>query len=350
MFYPAVGEMQGGYGWGEDLEAEELADVLRSAMREEYADSSDEAMGDALGNILDSMTPAEGFNFMSALNQIGKSASRLASDPTFVQVMRTAAPIAGGALGTAIGGPLGTALGSQLGTLAASALPARPPVAVAPAAPPPVAVGPATPPPVAAAPPPVAVAPAVPPPVAAVPPPAAAVPPPAAAAPRPVAATSAAAEPAPSSAPPPAVAPTAAAQPAAIALASGAEAMPAPEVLSVSKPASPVAGGSAAAAQALVLCQHGDVLQGLLAAALGLGGCQQVSGVPVAQLLNLFSEVLGQAAADADELLYLRQQANAPETVLEDAPEDSVRLLYTDLIGADNLELAEAAEWDGLYR
>ena len=141
MFYPAVGEMQGGYGWGEDLEAEELADVLRSAMREEYADSSDEAMGDALGNILDSMTPAEGFNFMSALNQIGKSASRLASDPTFVQVMRTAAPIAGGALGTAIGGPLGTALGSQLGTLAASALPARPPVAVAPAAPPPVAVG-----------------------------------------------------------------------------------------------------------------------------------------------------------------------------------------------------------------
>jgi hypothetical protein len=340
MFYPAVGEMQGGYGWGEDLEAEELADVLRSAMREEYADSSDEAMGDALGNILDSMTPAEEFNFMSALNQIGNSASRLASDPTFVQVMRTAAPIAGGALGTAIGGPLGTALGSQLGTLAASALPARPPVAVAPAVPPPVA----------AAPPPVAVAPAVPPPAAAVPPPAAAAPPPAAAAPRPVAATSAAAEPAPSSAPPPAVAPTAAAQPAAIALASGAEAMPAPEVLSVSKPASPVAGGSAAAAQALVLCQHGDVLQGLLAAALGLGGCQQVSGVPVAQLLNLFSEVLGQAAADADELLYLRQQANAPETVLEDAPEDSVRLLYTDLIGADNLELAEAAEWDGLYR
>lgn len=317
MFYPAVGEMPGEYGWGEDSEAEELADVLRSTMREEYADASDEEMGDALENVLDSMTPAEAFNFGSALNQIGKSASRLASDPAFAQVVRTAAPIAGGALGTAIGGPLGTAVGSRLGTLAASALPAR------------------------AAPRPVAAAPAAPPPVAAPPPPAAAAPP---------AAVPAAAEPAPSAAPPPGIPPTAAAQPGAAALAPGAMAVPTPEIRPAPKPASPVAGGSAAAAQALVLCQHGDMLRGLLAAALGMGGCQQVSGVPVARLINLFSQVLGQAAADADELMYLRQQADAPETVLEDAPADSVRSLYTDLIGADNLELAEAAEWDGLDR
>jgi hypothetical protein len=314
MFYPAVGEMPGEYGWDEDLEAGELADVLRSTMREEYADASDEEMGDALESILDSMTPAEAFNFGSALNQIGKSASRLASDPAFVQVVRTAAPIAGGAVGTAIGGPLGTALGSRLGTLAASALPAR----------------------------------AAPPPVAAAPSPAAAAPPPAAAAP--AAAVPAAAVPAPSAAAPPGIPPTAAAQPGAAALAPGSAAMPTLEIAPVPKPASPVAAGSAAAAQALVLCQHGDMLRGLLAAALGLGGCQQVSGVPVAQLINLFSQVLGQAAADADELMYLRQQADAPETVLEDAPAGSVRSLYTDLLGADNAELAEAAEWDGLDR
>jgi hypothetical protein len=171
MFYPAVGEMQGEYSWGEDQEAGELADVLRSTMREEYADASDEEIGDALESILDSMTPAEAFNFGSTLNQIGKSASRLASDPAFVQVVRTAAPIASGAAGTAIGGPLGTALGSRLGTLAASTLPAP-------------------------------------------------------------------------------------------------------------NPASPVAEGSAAAAQALVLCQHGDVLRGLLAAADPLARAGQLRSGP----------------------------------------------------------------------
>ena len=46
--------------------------------------------------------------------------------------------------------------------------------------------------------------------------------------------------------------------------------------------------------------------------------------------------------------MYLGQQADAAESVLEDAPAGSVRSLYTDLLGADNLELAEAAEWDGL--
>jgi hypothetical protein len=171
MFYPAVGEMQGEYSWGEDQEAGELADVLRSTMREEYADASDEEIGDALESILDSMTPAEAFNFGSTLNQIGKSASRLASDPAFVQVVRTAAPIASGAAGTAIGGPLGTALGSRLGTLAASTLPAP-------------------------------------------------------------------------------------------------------------NPSSPVAEGSAAAAQALVLCQHGDVLRGLLAAADPLARAGQLRSGP----------------------------------------------------------------------
>jgi hypothetical protein len=317
--YPAAGALPGGTSWAETLEAEEFGDVLRSAMREEYADASVEEMGDALVNVLDSMSPAEAFNFSSALDRIGKSASRLTSDPTFIQIARTAAPIAGGALGTMVGGPVGTALGSKLGSLAVSALPAR---AASPSA------GAK---PVAAAPVPG---------TAAMPPPG--MPPPAAAAPGVVASLPGAA-----AMPPPGMPPPAAATPVAAPPEPGAARTPRSEIPLALGPASSVAGGSAAAAQCLVLTQHPDVLCCLLATALGHHGRQQVSGLPVAQLLGMLSQVIGQAAADADELMYLGQQADAAESVLENASASSVLSLYTDLLGADNLELAEAAGWYG---
>src|SRR5690242_10949789 len=141
-------------GWAEALGPGEAADVLRSAMRAEYAGASDQEMSDALESVLESMSPAEAFNFGSALSQIGKSASRLVSDPTFVRIAQTAAPIAGGALGTVIGGPVGAALRSQLGNLAAGALAPRPAPAAAAAVPvvPPAVPSPAPAPPVASAP------------------------------------------------------------------------------------------------------------------------------------------------------------------------------------------------------
>ena len=120
--------------WAEGPDTAELAEALRSALDEGYADASGEAMGDALANVLDSMSPAEGFNFASALNRISKSAGQLVSDPTFVAVAQTALPIVGGVAGTAIGGPVGTALGSKLGSLAASALPAVPAAPASPVA------------------------------------------------------------------------------------------------------------------------------------------------------------------------------------------------------------------------
>jgi len=306
--HPAVGSLLGEAAWTENSSPEELADVLRSALRDEHADASDAEMGDALENVLDSMSAAEAFNFGSALSQIGKSASKLAADPAFAQIVRTAAPIAGGALGTVIGGPVGTALGSQLGNLAASALPAPPAPRPVPAA------APAPPPPVPAPPPPVPV-PA--PPVRAAPPPAS---------PAQPAAAPVTAEPVP-----------------------GAVAIAPPEVppAARARPSS-VTGGSAAAAQGLVLSQQPEILRSLLAAALGQQGRQQVSGVPVAQLLTLFSQVIGQAAADADELMYLEQQPDAAESAVEDVSPGSVRSLYADLLGADNLEFAEAAGWEGL--
>jgi hypothetical protein len=303
--HPAVGSLLGEAAWTESSSAEELADVLRSALRDEYADASDAEMGDALENVLDSMSAAEAFNFGSALSQIGKSASKLAADPAFAQIVRTAAPIAGGALGTVIGGPVGAALGSQLGNLAASALPAppapRPGPAAAPAPPPPAPV-PA--PPVRTAPPP---------------------------------------------APPPAPSALPAAAPLAAEPSPGATAIAPPEVPPAARVRpSTVTGGSAAAAQGLVLSQQPEILRSLLAAALGQQGRQQVSGVPVAQLLTLFSQVIGQAAADADELMYLEQQPDAAESAVEDVSPGSVRSLYADLLGADNLEFAEAAGWEGL--
>lgn len=305
--YPA-GSLLGDVAWTEALGPGELADVFRSSLREEYADASDEEMGDAVETILDSMSAAEAFNFGSALSQIGKSASKLASDPAFAQIVRTAAPIAGGALGTFVGGPVGAALGSQLGSLAASALPAPPAPARAPVPPafvPPAPVSPAVAlPPTAPA---TVLPPEGPPPVAAVP----------------VAAVPVAA-PAPSTVTAP------------------------PDIWAAPARPSAVAGGSAAAAQGLVLCQQSEVLRGLLATALGQHGRQHVSGVPVAQLLTLFSQVIGQAAADADELMYHEQQPGDAESAAEDAPSGSVRSLYADLLGADNLELAEAAGWEGL--
>jgi hypothetical protein len=256
--------------WASDQADAEIADALRSALRDEYADADDADLVDAATDMMSAMSPAEAFNFGAALSQIGKSAGRLASDPTFASIARTVAPMAGGALGTFIGGPLGTKLGTEIGTRAVGAL--LPPPAAGPARPP------------AAAPVPVP------------PPSPAALPPPAPTAPTPV---------------------------------------------------SPVAGGSAAAAQALILSSHPEVQQAALATALGQHGRREISGIPAAQLLGLLSQVFGQAASDADELMYNEAVPDAAESAGPDAEAGSLRSLYCDLLGADNLELAEAAEWEG---
>jgi hypothetical protein len=95
-----------------------------------------------------------------------------------------------------------------------------------------------------------------------------------------------------------------------------------------------------------VLTQQPEVLRSLLAAALGEHGRQTVSGVAVPQVLGMLSQVFGEAAADADELMYLGQRPDAADSALEEAPADAIDSLYADLLGADNLELAEAAEWN----
>jgi len=251
-------------GYRDDPATFRLTDVLRQTLREDYADASDEELDDALDDMAAAMSPAEAFNFAGALSQIGKSAGQLLSDPAVASVVRSVAPVAGGALGTVIGGPVGTALGTQLGTIAAGALPVRP--APRPAVPPMVA---------------------------------------------------------------PQIAADPVAAPVATAVAPGA--------------ASPVAGGSPAAAQALVLANQRELLQALLSAALGQHGRQSIGGIPVAKLLGTFSQIVGEAAADADELHYL-QNGGDDESV---ADEDTAQAVYTSLVDADHLELAETLDQDG---
>ncbi len=255
-------------GWNEGPRAAELAEGLRSALRDEYAGAGEYEMQEAVDALMDAMSPAEAFNFGSALGRIAQDAGKFLSNPAVASVAGAALPVLGGVAGTVIGGPVGTALGSQLGTLAAGALTRG--------APPPSA-------------------------------PSVRVP-----------ATGAAASTAPagSGTPPGVVVPPA------------------------------VTGGSAAAAQGLVLTQQKDVLQSLLATALGAQGRKEVSGIPNAQVLAQLSRLFAQAAADADALMYLERGAENTESLGESAASDS---LYGDLLSVDNSELYEAAAWEGLY-
>lgn len=135
----------GDEGFDGDLWVDELpayGEVLRSALREDLADVDGESLEEAVTSVFDDLSPAESFNFGKALQQLGQTAASAVSDPRVAQIVGTALPIAGGALGTVLGGPAGTALGSTLGSAVARSLPAgagaspAPRAAVRPASPP----------------------------------------------------------------------------------------------------------------------------------------------------------------------------------------------------------------------
>jgi hypothetical protein len=112
-------------------------------LSDDYADVLPEEMEEALGNILDGMSPAESFNFTKALQQIGSGVSSALSDPQVAAIVKSAAPVVGAAAGTAIGGPIGTAIGGALGNAAAQALPSPRVPTTSSMPPPPSAIPPA---------------------------------------------------------------------------------------------------------------------------------------------------------------------------------------------------------------
>jgi hypothetical protein len=110
-------------------------------------------------------------------------------------------------------------------------------------------------------------------------------------------------------------------------------------------PPSPAATGSAAA-QALRVIQEPQFLLSLVSAALGQHGRQQVGGIPVAQALATASEVMGEAARDADEMMYLDALDDDVERLIDSSVE-SGRSLYSGVINADNLDLSTVPGYEG---
>src|SRR5262245_60812694 len=103
----------------------EWRDALRSALHENYAQAPSDEVEDTLFNILETLEPAEAFNFTKALSQIGRGASKALQNPVAAQIANAGLPVVGGALGGVLGGPVGAAVGSSLGKSAAASLPGR---------------------------------------------------------------------------------------------------------------------------------------------------------------------------------------------------------------------------------
>jgi hypothetical protein len=114
----------------------------------------------------------------------------------------------------------------------------------------------------------------------------------------------------------------------------------------------PVTGGSSAAAQGLVLTQQPEVLKSLLALALGAQGRSTVDGVPVGAVMSLLSTIFGQAAADADELVYASEEMSPDPPPVEaypfrdaTAPLDRAQVLYEELLGVGTAEPSLTPGW-----
>lgn len=118
-------------------------------------------------------------------------------------------------------------------------------------------------------------------------------------------------------------------------------------VATVTPAATPLAGGSPAAAKGVVLLENPLMKQALAAAAFGNHGQQQVAGHPVAQLLGLLGQVINEAAAEADKLFYLSGGTKDQETIEGEggswSPESNQQL-YNSLIDAENIQLAETLD------
>jgi hypothetical protein len=102
-----------------------------------------------------------------------------------------------------------------------------------------------------------------------------------------------------------------------------------------------------AAAKGLVLMNDPAVLKATLAAALGQQGRTSVNGVPVGAVMNMLSTIFGQAAAEADELMY--ESSATPDYMLDEqapsgdpvAPGDRAQALYAALLRARDRHLEQ---------
>lgn len=117
------GEVDFGPEWS--TEDDDLADVLRDVLHEDYADAGADELDDALESVLAELSPAESINFAKALRRITSGAGSVLSNPLVTRAVRAGLPVGTGALGAVLGGPTGASLASNLGSTVAKALPGR---------------------------------------------------------------------------------------------------------------------------------------------------------------------------------------------------------------------------------
>jgi hypothetical protein len=104
------------------INTEDELEGFRALFNNRYQNASLDQLDRSLSAVYDSMTPAEEFNFGSALKKIGSAGKSVIKSPIVSKIGATALPIAGAAAGTFIGGPAGTAIGGQLGQVAGGAM------------------------------------------------------------------------------------------------------------------------------------------------------------------------------------------------------------------------------------
>src|SRR5829696_146442 len=107
------GDLDQDLGWG---------DSLRAALSEELAETASADEVDALiGDLMESLTPAEAFNLGKAMTGAQQGAAAVLSNRTVGQIAQTALPLAG----TLMAGPGGTMLGAGLARSLAQSSPQR---------------------------------------------------------------------------------------------------------------------------------------------------------------------------------------------------------------------------------
>lgn len=75
-----------------------------------------------VNELFERLAPADAENFLNSLKDVGRNIQKAASSKEFKGIVGTAAPIAGGAIGTYFGGPVGMQVGAQLGSVAGQAV------------------------------------------------------------------------------------------------------------------------------------------------------------------------------------------------------------------------------------
>ena len=105
-----------------DDDAEDIAAGLSAVLGPRGLNAPPGLVEQQLSGLLARLSPADAENILSGFKDVGQNLQRFATSKEVKGFVRTAAPIAGGVVGTYFGGPMGTQFGAQLGGMAGRAV------------------------------------------------------------------------------------------------------------------------------------------------------------------------------------------------------------------------------------